>query len=159
MVTFQSFVDRLVIDWAKKHGYACHYGATSGGTGLELRVYLSHARVSFVRGRLDKLTCRNDGNQVNEMVHELARLFALCGYIEMLINADEDNAPKADQEADGLVPTESAQTAQPTRYSQSEQSLPHQRFKLVDSNANQETKERSEIVSISSICIAFPLKS
>lgn len=138
MVMFQSYADRLILDWAGKHGYPCHYGATSGGTEYEIRVYLNHARASFVNGKLGKLTHRNDGAHADDMVDELARLFALCGYLEMLNDTGENQCKQtSSDEPTSLAPKQSEQSIQPPRRSYPERlSVRPNRFMQADENVS-----------------------
>jgi hypothetical protein len=83
----ESDYDRLVIEWAGRYGYPCTYDSLTYEGNRCVRVCLTHVTAHMWQGKLVRLLCRDDGLFTGEIARELAVLFALCGYLE-LVRAD-----------------------------------------------------------------------
>ncbi len=88
MICAQSHTDQLVIDWADKHGFDAKYEPTPGGMGFGLTVRLSNAIARFRGGTIDEIHYDNEGSDPAHLVDDMARLFALCAYLEMMDEID-----------------------------------------------------------------------
>jgi len=83
--------DRIVVDWALRHGYPCVYRRLETIAETVLMVVLDHATAYYLHGRLIKVSCRKDGRYAADMADELAAVFAVCAYVDLRGGADGDD--------------------------------------------------------------------
>ena len=82
--------DRIIVNWALKRGRSCTLRCELDTEQMGLVVHLPDAEVFFEEGRLVTVACRDSVRCLSELTHELALLFALCGYLAFCRDADAE---------------------------------------------------------------------